>query len=51
MCLTVEEYNELMLELETSVNYLKSLESKVESNDATRKLTNAIKALEELPLV
>lgn len=51
MRLTIEQYNELMLELETSVNYLKSLEACVESSDDARKLDNAIKALDALALV
>ena len=51
MRLTVEQYNELMIELETSVNYLKSLEQYVESRDDADKLNNAIKALDQLVLV
>ena len=51
MRLTIEEYNELMLELETTVNYLKSLELHIESSDDAHKLDNAIKALDQLSLV
>lgn len=51
MRLTIEQYNDLMLELETTVNYLKSLEPCVETTQDADKLLNAIKALDALTLV
>ena len=48
MRLTVEQYNELMLELETSINHFESLKSCVQTRDDERKLDTVIEALKNL---
>lgn len=48
MRLTVDEYNELMLELQTSVNYFEDLRVRVETVEDANLLYDAIQALDKL---
>lgn len=46
--ITTDEHTELLIEIETSINYLENLLLKCTGDDTAAKIANAIKSLDEL---